>query len=191
MYCPNCGKEMNGGKFCSSCGFNVEQKKEEIAKATEVPSKTNKSGVIVVIVAALVVFIISAVIVTIFGRIISNFTVNVEYQRYVEVHGIKIASVFTVIDEKKDICSYTSSSNDKVAIVSYDYCNNLSNQEEEIYIDYLVENEGFSFITGSYKYNLFKKVDKYVITVTIDENDRITYSSNGNIGTDGNQRIEM
>ena len=189
MYCPNCGNELNGEKFCPSCGYSVVKKEEVVTNNGEVneqtavnssqpPKKTNKAGLIVVF---LVIFFIAAVSITIIALIFHfafGFVEKYETKEYIDVGGYKVPSVYKVLGEKREICGISSSSHNKIATAKINYCNNLSDADEDSYVEYLISEENFSYTDGSYKYTLVKEVDGMFISVTIDGSDTIAYSSN-------------
>ncbi len=195
MYCPNCGNEMNGEKFCTQCGYNIEERKEaeEVSTSTTTPAKTNKAGMAVVIIVVLMIFAIVGFIIFLTFKFITGFISDKETAEYIEVDNIKVATVYKVLGEERSICGYSGSLNlnGNGDVVSYDYCNNLSEEDERDYVDYLVEVDGFQMSSGSFKYNLYKEVDGYVITITIDDNDKITYTSTTDSKVDSQDHVEM
>jgi len=195
MYCPNCGNEMNGEKFCTQCGYNIEERKEaeEVSTSTTTPAKTNKAGMAVVIIVVLMIFAIVGFIIFLTFKFITGFISDKETAEYIEVDNIKVATVYKVLGEERSICGYSGSLNlnGNGDVVSYDYCNNLSEEDERDYVDYLVEVDGFQMSLGSFKYNLYKEVDGYVITITIDDNDKITYTSTTDSKVDSQDHVEM
>lgn len=195
MYCPNCGNEMNGEKFCTKCGYNIEERKEaeEVRTSTTAPAKTSKAGMAVVIVVVLMIFAVVGLIIFSTFKYVTGFISDKETAEYIEVDNIKVATVYKVIGEKRSICGYSGSLNlnGNGDVVSYDYCNKLSEEDERDYVDYLVEEDGFQMSLGSFKYNLYKEVDGYVITITIDDNDKITYTSTTDSKVDSPDHVEM
>ena len=52
MYCPNCGNEFNGDKFCTKCGYNTDKKIIDLS-IEELVLKTNMNRSDLVIASAL------------------------------------------------------------------------------------------------------------------------------------------
>ncbi len=194
MYCPNCGNELNGNKFCVKCGYNTEKKEATnvVNNTTTAPKKSNKAAITVVLI---VVFLIIASIIGIIALVFFfsyKFVTNFGTKEYIGINDIKIASIYKVLGEEKEVCGFSGSIGDESTRTYIDYCNNLSDDEEQKYVEYLMENEGFSFVQGSYKYTLTKEENDVVYVVTIDNNDGITYSCSDKVGNmSPEENIEM
>ena len=195
MYCPNCGNELNGDKSCSKCDYVKEVKEEEnnvVDNVTSAPKKLNKSALIVTLVF---VFIIIIFIIGLFSLIFFStfkFIDNITTREYIGINNIEVASVYKVLGYEKKVCRYDGSVGNASNNTFIDYCNSLSDEEEQLYVEYLMEKEDFEFVQGSYKYTLVKEIGDNVYVIAIDGNDCITYSCFSDAGKiDNNVEIEM
>ena len=195
MYCPNCGNELNGDKFCTKCGYNTDKKEEaSITNEAKVPTpkKTNKAGLVVVFAVVFFIFAVVIAVISLVFHFVFGLVDKYESKDYINIGDFKVSSVYKVLGEKKEICGISSNYHDNISTSKINYCNKLSKEEEEKYVEYLIEEEDFSLVDASYKYSLVKEVDGWFVVVNIDDNDNITYSCNdGEDAVIENKKVEM
>ena len=177
MYCRKCGTDLKDKKFCTKCGFNnsPDPVVEETKQPTE-PKKSSKPAVAVVLIVV-IIFIVAVISIIAVVFIFAFKTVtSIATNDFIELDKLKVPSIYKVTGEKYSICGYSFSNGDDEGKMSIEYCGEISDDDLEEYVDYLIEESGFSLYEGPYKYNLRKEEDGFVIYVLISDNGRVTYS---------------
>ena len=176
MYCRKCGNDMKDAKFCTKCGFSIEEPIVEETKPTTEPKKSSKKGVFGVF--AIVGIIFAATIGFIALIFILTFKVisNVATKEFVEMNDLMVPSVYKATKEKNKVCGVSFSSKTDEGSYLINYCKGLSKSTIEEYVDYLLDEAGYSLYEGPYMYNLQKEEDGFVIYVMIVDKSNIKYS---------------
>ena len=192
MYCKKCGTDLKNNKFCTNCGFNNDEEPaivEGVTTPTTEPKKSSKpavAGVLIVVIIFIVaiISIIAVVFIFTFKTITSIATKD-----FVELSKFNVPSIYKVTGEKHSICGYSFSNGDDEGKVTIEYCEDISDEDIEEYVDYLIEKADFSLYEGPYKYNLRREEDGYTIFILITDNNRIIYNYIQGTMKSDNERI--
>ena len=191
MYCPNCGNDMKGNKFCTKCGYSKDAPSTNTVQATPAPTnptKSSKGGIaVVIIIAVLFILAFIGIFVAIFFFTFKEM-IGISTKEFIEMNDIKIPSVYKVTGTKHKICGTSFSISSSEGNMSLKFCEELTEKEVQEYIDYLVDEENYELYEGSDEYNLKKESDGYYIYVAV-RRDSINYSYSKEAMIDSNDVV--
>lgn len=178
MYCIKCGNKLDSNNnFCPNCGQSTKQEMNYIKYNQEKP-KTNVGAIIVTIISAFFFILLITVPCLIIFFLIGKHLNDVQTLNYIEFGYDNIPTIYNVIGPK-DICDISDQSNLYTTKYTLVYCKNeLSKDDINYYLNYLIENESFTETNNLLDRTIIK--DSYdensKIIVTIDyEEESITY----------------
>lgn len=164
MYCGNCGNKVKPEDgFCGNCGnplnkVNYGNSNPQVPNYNVETKKKGNGTALAIIIPIVVVLAIIGFIAGVFIIILTLLSSEAN-KDYVDLSGDEVPTINYVIGER-NICSYDSSYSGDEMEITYEYCDNdLTADELDEYIDYLIENEGFTDMITYPSTNLVKESD--------------------------------
>ena len=164
MYCGNCGNKVKPeDSFCGNCGnslnkVNYGNSNPQVPNYNVETKKKGNGTALAIIIPIVVVLAIIGFIAGVFIIILALLGSEAN-KDYVDLSGDEVPTIYYVIGEK-NICNYDSSYNGDEMEITYEYCDNeLTADELDEYIEYLIENEGFTDMITYPSTNLVKESD--------------------------------